>query len=339
MGRIGLIVLMLLACFVSMHGTAKACKCMPPDLARSYNQVDAVVHVRILGSAFNRGTERYYDALLVEDAYKGCLTKRTRVLIRTSRSSASCGVTLRAGAEYLVTARQAGRSYGRTVLQTGSCDANIEWKALSTDDLSFLRSRYNCCGDRCACTDGTQPVQCFVDPCEVSSCSVSGAECQANYCGGCNAEWSNEAGSRVCESKCDYDDPARRYVAQSRAQCALVRFACAANEQPFFDDCGCGCETAECEPRECGPALGMPNTLCSDGTTVAGPTGRCLRNGGGSCGWEVGQCPTACVSSESCSSGSHCTTEDGACLSPPGCGAGKVCPAVCYGWCVPQTAL
>lgn len=43
-------------------------------------------------------------------------------------------------------------------------------------------------------------------------------------------------------------------------------------------------------PGACGPALGMPNYLCSDGKTKAGPTGRCLDQGG-SCGWEVVKCP------------------------------------------------
>jgi hypothetical protein len=49
---------------------------------------------------------------------------------------------------------------------------------------------------------------------------------------------------------------------------------------------------ALCEPRECGPMLGMPNILCSDGETVAGPTDRCLRDlESGVCGWEVTSCP------------------------------------------------
>ena len=40
------------------------------------------------------------------------------------------------------------------------------------------------------CPDGTQPVNCFVDPCQYAQCpAVEGAECEANYCGGCNAEW------------------------------------------------------------------------------------------------------------------------------------------------------
>jgi hypothetical protein len=39
---------------------------------------------------------------------------------------------------------------------------------------------------------------------------------------------------------CNYEDPTRSYVAQSKDQCALVKFFCAEGE-PFFDDCGCGC--------------------------------------------------------------------------------------------------
>ena len=42
-------------------------------------------------------------------------------------------------------------------------------------------------------------------------------------------------------------------------------------------------------PNACGPALGMPNSICSDGT-IGGPTGRCL-NRGDVCGWEVVSCP------------------------------------------------
>ncbi len=58
------------------------------------------------------------------------------------------------------------------------------------------------------------------------------------------------------------------------------------------------CVAAECAIEECGPALGMPNTLCPDGS-VGGPTGRCLRNADGTCGWEVVECPAGtCVDSD-----------------------------------------
>jgi len=42
-------------------------------------------------------------------------------------------------------------------------------------------------------------------------------------------------------------------------------------------------------PGACGPALGMPNYLCPDGKTVAGP-GACIDQGG-KCGWEIISCP------------------------------------------------
>jgi hypothetical protein len=47
-----------------------------------------------------------------------------------------------------------------------------------------------------------------------------------------------------------------------------------------------------CDPRECGPPLGMPNILCPDGEHVAGPTDRCLRDPDTkTCGWEILSCP------------------------------------------------
>lgn len=44
-----------------------------------------------------------------------------------------------------------------------------------------------------------------------------------------------------------------------------------------------------CAPDACGPALGMPNYQCWDGS-LGGPTGRCIDQGQG-CGWEVIECP------------------------------------------------
>ena len=47
-----------------------------------------------------------------------------------------------------------------------------------------------------------------------------------------------------------------------------------------------------CKKKDgCGPALGLKNTLCSDGVTSAGPTGNCLQGSAGGCYWEVTTCP------------------------------------------------
>jgi hypothetical protein len=48
--------------------------------------------------------------------------------------------------------------------------------------------------------------------------------------------------------------------------------------------------TKLCQPKACGPQLGMPNKLCSDGVHFSGPTGRCIDKGTG-CGWEIASCP------------------------------------------------
>ena len=49
---------------------------------------------------------------------------------------------------------------------------------------------------------------------------------------------------------------------------------------------------AQCTLDECGPPPMMPNYLCSDGVTVAGP-GDCIQNDEGQCYWEIIYCPSA----------------------------------------------
>ena len=45
-----------------------------------------------------------------------------------------------------------------------------------------------------------------------------------------------------------------------------------------------------CAAADCGPALGMPATLCSDGST-GGNTGRCIKTKATACHWEIRSCP------------------------------------------------
>ena len=47
---------------------------------------------------------------------------------------------------------------------------------------------------------------------------------------------------------------------------------------------------AECTLDECGPSPMMPNYLCSDLVTIAGP-GDCIQNAAGDCYWEIITCP------------------------------------------------
>jgi len=41
---------------------------------------------------------------------------------------------------------------------------------------------------------------------------------------------------------------------------------------------------------QCGPQLGLANTLCSDGVSFSGPTGVCQQYSDGTCGWEIRSC-------------------------------------------------
>jgi hypothetical protein len=53
-----------------------------------------------------------------------------------------------------------------------------------------------------------------------------------------------------------------------------------------------GATPLECDEAECGPQLGLPNWTCADGG-LGGPTGRCIEQPTGSCGWEINDCPPA----------------------------------------------
>lgn len=172
---------------------AEACKCIPPSVSASYNSADYSMQVRITS---RRTTAQYvyYRATVVDD-FKGCDTG-ARVWIRTTKDSASCGIALGSGT-YLVQGYDAGQYRGAQAIHTGTCDYTREWASVTADDLQFLSTRYNTCEQ--VCNDGTQPVNCFADPCSVSSCPVEGATCQANYCGGCNAEWYGAYGQEILE--------------------------------------------------------------------------------------------------------------------------------------------
>lgn len=62
-------------------------------------------------------------------------------------------------------------------------------------------------------------------------------------------------------------------------------------EEPGGEPSGGGESAGACADDACGPALGMPNQLCPDGVHSSGPTGRCLRQADGTCGWEIAECP------------------------------------------------
>ncbi len=100
-----------------------------------------------------------------------------------------------------------------------------------------------------------------------------------------------------------------------------------------------------CAPSDCGPAMGMPVSLCPDGVSKAGPTGNCLRHADGSCGWEVTSCPPDGAASTGggpagatcgsrglppCPDGQFCDfPKDSACGAADGGGVCKAKPDMC----------
>ncbi len=190
------------ACIVGATAVeASACSCLPPNLAQSYGWSSDVISARIV-SKIEVGNVYLYRARVIA-AYKGCYKRGQTVLLQTANNGAACGVNLEKGSVYLLNGDKGPGSLGKTVLKIGLCDYNVLWSSLSKAQRSWLKGRTVCCDDKCWCADGSQPVNCFVDPCEVTDCPMG--DCTANYCGGCNAEFYSSDGVAWC-NPCDGDD-------------------------------------------------------------------------------------------------------------------------------------
>ena len=231
---------------------AEACRCLPPTVESSYNGSSDVVRARVL-SRVNAGGTTWYRARVVR-TFKGCLAPKQLVLLSTPTSSATCGAMLAVGAEYLINGDSAGALLGVPRLTINSCDYNRRASELSAHDREFLAGRTVCCGDRCTCADGSQPVQCFVDPCQVAPACDEG-ECVANYCGGCNAEFYDDAGYAVCEAEpagecaSDRDCQATGCSGQVCAPEPVITTCEFRPEYACFQDpaiTSCGCDAGRC---------------------------------------------------------------------------------------------
>lgn len=101
--------------------------------------------------------------------------------------------------------------------------------------------------------------------------------------------------SLCCESASDFPNLCLIGACGCSPEYSHSILVCQCPEGMCFDGTACVSIDSEelCASQDCGPSMGMPNTLCDDGKTVAGPTGRCLRHDDGSCGWEVISCPAA----------------------------------------------
>jgi hypothetical protein len=184
---------------VMLYSSAYGCSCFQRTLKVRYYDplvtrvVRAVVQSEWPAVVTNQAAKKYYF-ISVQQAFKGC-TGPSLVWIFTASNSALCGVTLNVGSEYLLLLSGSGPE-----LTTSLCRGNSLFRDVSSSDRAFLNSRSVCCGNVCNCASGKPPVRCFRQPCsppETAPCATA-VKCQDNYCGGCMAEWFDNAGRPAC---------------------------------------------------------------------------------------------------------------------------------------------
>jgi hypothetical protein len=51
---------------------------------------------------------------------------------------------------------------------------------------------------------------------------------------------------------CDYGDTTKSWISKDPAKCAAIRFVCPVGKEPFFGECGCGCQPVApaCHPAD-----------------------------------------------------------------------------------------
>lgn len=186
--------LFTLAAAAAAPSAAYACNCAPTDIVHSYQNHDHVLLARAVSSRAIGGAEVWtFD---IRKDLKECASPGTRVQIATPDNPAACGTRFTPGETYVLFAYDQVIG-GRTRMVTTACSANTPLSQVSQADRDYLMHRPLFCGGAASCVDGSQPLNCFADPCTVAQ-PCGGGMCEANYCGGCTAEWYDPMGYGVC---------------------------------------------------------------------------------------------------------------------------------------------
>lgn len=99
--KLALTTFLTLLLFFQFSPSVQACSCLKPTLKGTYFASSTKYVIRATPIAvFTVGSSRFY-ALRVQTLFKGCL-KHSTLIIKTSISSASCGVYLQIGQSYLL---------------------------------------------------------------------------------------------------------------------------------------------------------------------------------------------------------------------------------------------
>jgi hypothetical protein len=308
--------------------SAEACKCLPPTVAGSYASSTDVVRVQIVYGV-TIGTNTWYLGRALS-TFKGCIAPGGWIYIRTGSSSASCGLQLKSGVQYLINGSlDTASTLKIPVLTAGSCGYNRPISQLTKADRQFLVTRYNCCGKTCACVNGKAPVNCFADPCQVTDCPAG--TCTANYCGGCNAEFFDDTGALVCQACTSNTDCAYGQLCSSQLGMCLP--TCSSDAEC---NKGSWCRQTEAGYDASGTLIGQCTPYAEEGEHCGGFTAP----------WWVSQCAPgyvctdypefiadapgtcrlSCEKSSQCPDSQYCDTsgvcrDDGACKTLKDCGA------------------
>lgn len=276
MPRLVIIGAVLALAILAVPRSAAACSCVPPDLPSLFMQSDHVVRVHVL-KVVETPTARIHTARVLK-AWKGCEGRGAIVRLESPKSSAACGVELPVGSVWVVT----GSAIGPHRIGIGMCGYIAPASQVSPGDADFLASRLVCCRGSCLCGDGSHPVQCFADPCQVSSCPEG--KCVSNFCGGCTAEYWSDQGPLVC-TPCETDGDCA--FGQSCSDDGECRTACH-GEASCSEGAYCAGDSV-CRPdgtcvdvSDCGaPGNGWVHILCAGYPTCDG----------GQCAWHCGAPP------------------------------------------------
>jgi hypothetical protein len=267
--------------------TAAACSCVEPSVESSYNSASDVAYVDVRRS-YVLGDTRYFVGSVAR-TFKGCLRAGQRVLLKTPAAGETCGADLRAR-RYLINGSRVRGFLGTPVLSISLCSYDREVSQLTERDQKFLEGRNVCCGDQCACADGSQPVQCFAEPCSVAPPCDAGV-CEANYCGGCRAEFYDPRGEPVCQgpTACKSDDDC-----ESDSWCRETAFDPTTEPRsecvPFVGEgASCGGFTAPPDYERCAPGLTCDAPSFEDDAP--------------------GVCRPRCESDADCGEGSYCASD------------------------------
>lgn len=173
---------------------AQACSCVPTDAIHSYRVNDLALVGKVIQRSVGPNQTTYLVRVRVD--LKGDIGTGEIVKVTTSSSTASCGVPLSLGERYFLVGSDLGTTGGgRQVMGINLCGFNVPVSQLSADDIHYLSTRFNTA--TATCNDGNPPVSCFADPCTLAAPCPTGS-CEANYCGGCIAEFYTSGDFATC---------------------------------------------------------------------------------------------------------------------------------------------